>query len=138
VVTCQISEIINSGIQPLQNVDLLRRLKVVEVLNETTRAVENVDGYGFAKLRVERGLRGLESLVRSCSNGRKNLFAAGTETPSIADCLLIPQLHAMKRFKIDPSPFPYLNAVNELCEAREEFIAASPEKQPDHQPRKFN
>jgi glutathione S-transferase len=113
-------------------VDLLRRLKAVEVYDESTDRVNVVDGYAFAKMRVERGLHNLEDHIRTATGGNAALYAAGTSTPTIADCLLIPQLAAFRRFKIDPSPYQHIMSVSNLCSNRQDFKVAAPQNQPDY------
>ena len=57
-------------------------------------------------------------------------FAFG-ETPTIADCCLIPQIWAASRFAVDLAPYPALRAVYERAAGHPAFQAALPERQPD-------
>ena len=53
------------------------------------------------------------------------------DTPSIADCCLIPQVYNARRFGVDLTPFPNIRQIEAACLARPEFDAARPEVQPD-------
>ena len=57
-------------------------------------------------------------------------FCVG-DTPSIADCCLVPQFFAAGRFGIDLSQFPTLTKINEHCQALPAFEKAHPKNQPD-------
>jgi maleylpyruvate isomerase len=109
-----IAEMVNSGIQPLQNLS-------------TTNAVAKVGGdiktwvQGF----LARGLEAIEHAVAGTSR-----FCAG-DTPSIADCCLVPQIHSARRFAVDLAPFPRIVAIGAACEEMPAFAAAQPDRQPD-------
>ena len=53
------------------------------------------------------------------------------DTPSIADCCLVPQVYNARRFGVDLAPFPNIRQIEAACLARPEFDAARPERQPD-------
>jgi len=114
-----LAELVNSGIQPLQNARVQRALD------------EKLPGYGreWAKLWIERGLDALEREVQ----GGAGRFCHG-DTPSLADCYLVPQLYASRRFGVDLAPWPTLRRVEEACAALPAFQAASPDRQPDAPP----
>lgn len=57
-------------------------------------------------------------------------FCVG-DTPSLADCILVPQIYAALRFGVDISNMPRLNAINERCINHPAFIKAHPDNQPD-------
>lgn len=79
---------------------------------------------------VALGLQALErQLAGAPGTGR---FCHG-DTPTIADCCLVPQLYNARRFDCDLAPFPTLTAIAERCEALPAFEAARPENQPDAQ-----
>lgn len=130
----QIAEIVNSGIQPLQNLAILRQVKDVELIGSGEICGEHTDGRGFAKCNMEKGLASLEVLVASLGGGVNGLYAAGTVSPTIADLSLIPQIYNAVRFNIDLSKYPHLVAVNSLAVTNPAFVAASPESQVDFRP----
>ena len=57
-------------------------------------------------------------------------FSVG-DTPSIADCCLVPQVFAAKRFGVDVSAMPRLTEIYERCIALPALETALPENQPD-------
>lgn len=52
-------------------------------------------------------------------------------TPSIADCCLIPQVYNALRFKVDLSTYPRIRRIYEHCHTLDAFTQAAPENQPD-------
>lgn len=66
-----------------------------------------------------------EMLSRSAGD-----FCVG-DTPSMADCCLVPQMFAAERFGIDTSSFSKMNAVYERCQQHPAFEKAHPLNQPD-------
>ena len=74
------------------------------------------------------GLDALEQeLARAPQRGR---FCFG-DTPTMADCCLVPQLFNAQRFNIDLTPYPMLLAIDEQCQLLEAFVLAHPARQPD-------
>jgi maleylpyruvate isomerase len=114
-----LAEIVNSGIQPLQNALVLRTIE------------EKLPGQGkeWGRRWNERGLDALERAVQDGA-GR---FCHG-EAPSLADCYLVPQLYAARRFKLDVARWPTLARIEEACAALPAFQAAHPDRQPDAPP----
>jgi len=116
--TRQLAELVNSGIQPLQN------LAVIQHLRDNL----NVDARAFCRHWIDRGLHAYqESLPEDDST-----FSIG-DTPTIADFCLVPQLYNARRFKLDMSQFPRLLAIEEAVEALD-YAAAHPDSQPDFDP----
>ena len=77
---------------------------------------------------LELGLTALEAdLARAPTRGK---FCFG-DTPTVADCALVPQLFSAARFNVDTQPYPTLRSIYEACEALPEFAAAHPARQPD-------
>ncbi|HWA59977.1 MAG TPA: maleylacetoacetate isomerase [Caulobacteraceae bacterium] len=75
---------------------------------------------------IGAGFDALEPLVARHGAG----FAFG-ETPTIADCCLIPQLWAAARFEVDIARWPALAAVYARAADHPAFQAAHPDRQPD-------
>jgi len=113
----ELAEIVNAGIQPLQNLALLQKLKA-----------EGIDAKAHGRDVITRGLSVMESMV-SQSDGD---FCVG-DTPSLADICLVPQLYNGRRFNVDLEQFPALLAVESVCESHPAFAAAHPDRQPDAQ-----
>ena len=122
----QIAEIINSGIQPLQNLSVLRTVSRAGVVGSE----EETDGRGFAKNAITKGLTAIEAIIRAASTPDAP-FAAGTPQPSIADICLVPQVYNAGRFGVDMTAFPCIQRVVGQCAALPAFQKAAPETQPD-------
>lgn len=111
-------EIINAGIQPLQNLSLLRTLKGL-----------GADEQAFGREANEKGLAALEDVATR--SGGAHLVG---DAPTLADVCLVPQLYAARRFAVDVARFPRLLAVEARCVALDGFAAAHPDRQPDATP----
>ncbi len=114
----ELAEIVNSGIQPFQNLSLQRELE---------RA--NFDVAPFRKQAIARGLTALEAIARE-SAGRF-LVRDGV---TLADIYLVPQMYSARRFAVDLEPFPTLRRVDAECSTLAEFQSAHPNAQPDSEP----
>lgn len=110
-----LAEIINSGIQPLQNLS-------------TTKAIKAFGGDEsvWPKSFIADGLVAFER-VASETAGR---FCVG-DTPTIADCCLVPQLASARRFGVDITKHTLLLGIEERCLAMPVFQNAAPDRQPD-------
>ena len=75
---------------------------------------------------VETGLAAVEAAVTRAPG----LFCIG-DTPTLADCCLVPQMFNAMRFDCDLSRVPKLVSIHEHCVAMDAFRRASPEAQPD-------
>jgi len=73
---------------------------------------------------IGQGFAALETLV--ARHGGQ--FAFG-DTPTLADCYLVPQLDSAERYKIDLSNFPRIRAVGDAARALPAVAAARPELQ---------
>lgn len=78
--------------------------------------------------------KGFASLEEKLENHRKSFgdcqFSL-TDTPSIVDICLVPQVYNALRFGVDLSPYPVINSIVESCYQLPAFIDAMPEHQPD-------
>jgi len=115
-----LAEIVNSSIQPYQNLAALRWLR--------TRLPAGGD-LEWVRDWLGRGLASLEALAPEGA-GR---FCYG-DRPGLADCFLVPQLHAARRFELDLAPFPTLRRIEAACAELPAFQAAHPDRQPDAPP----
>lgn len=110
-----LAELVNSGIQPLQN---LSTLKQVKALGGDDRAW--VQGF------IRAGLTAFELQVQ-LTVGR---FCVG-DKPSLADCCLVPQLYSAERFGVPLDAFPVCKRILDACHELPAFTDAHPDKQPD-------
>jgi maleylacetoacetate isomerase len=114
----EVCEIINSGIQPLQNLSVLKKL-----VNDFGASEEQkID---WIKQAITKGFQAIEPLI---SDGD---FCF--EEFSIADALLVPQVYNAERFQLDMSAFPKIKNINEKCLQLDYFQKAEPSAQIDAQ-----
>lgn len=116
--TMQICEIVNSGIQPLQN------LKITQDFDKNGWTPEQRDKWVQKWLLA--GLASLEDVV-SKSAGR---FAVGDQVTA-ADAFIIPQMFSSRRFKIDTNAYPTLARIEKAALELPAFKKSHPEVQPD-------
>jgi maleylpyruvate isomerase len=77
---------------------------------------------------VRLGLQAFEArLARSNETGK---FCHG-DTPTLADCCLVPQIFNAQRFDIGLTPYPIVAAIHARCEELPAFQSAHPSNQPD-------
>ena len=112
----QIAEIINSGIQPLQNSSTLKKIKSF-----------GQDAEAWARFWIQDGLDNLERHI--CELPPREFLL--TDHPTIAGCCLIPQLYGARRFGCDINSWPRLLEVEGKCLSLDAFARARPETQPD-------
>lgn len=116
-----IVEAIASGIQPLQNLNVLKRI------GGDDRAAQ----VAFARHYNERGLAAVEEiLARNEASGVRGPFAYG-DAFGMADVVLVPQVAAARRFEVDVARFPRVLRASEAASALDCVKAAAPEAQPD-------
>lgn len=111
----QAAEIVNAGIQPLQN---FRVLLAIEEMGG--------DRMAWGRQVIAEGLHAVEALARAHGGS----YTIG-DTVTLADCCLVPQLYNARRFGVDLEPFPALVGIDERCAALPAFQAAHPDRQPD-------
>ena len=113
----QICESVNSGIQPLQN---LKVLKYVEAQFKTDRLV-------WANKWNHDGLMVVEAILKESSPKH----CVGDQI-TLADAYVVPHFRsAVARFGINPSEFPNCQKVLEAVKGNEAFEKAFPENQID-------
>ena len=110
-------EIVNSGIQPLQN---------SRTLSELRRLTDEAAVQNWARNAIGRGLDSLERLRRACGGE----YLIGDDV-TLADAYLIPQLYNARRFGVDVTRFEGLLAVEERTSRLDAFLRARPEAQLD-------
>jgi maleylpyruvate isomerase len=108
-------EIVNAGVQPLQNTSTLAELR---------RLGGESAAQQWALRIMTQGLAALEALAGA---GR---FLVG-DAPTLADVFLVPQLYNARRIGVELGAFPRLLAVEAYALALPAFAHARPEAQPD-------
>ena len=77
---------------------------------------------------MKKGFDALETLLVASSDTGSYCHGA---SPTMADCLLVPQLFNARRYAFDLTPYPTLLRIDAQCSKHPAFIAAHPSKQPD-------
>lgn len=116
-----IAQTIACDIHPINNLRVLRYL---------TRELGATEAQKTAWYRhwVELGLAAVEAML--ANDTRTGVFCHG-DSPTLADCCLVPQVFNARRFACDLSAMPTLLRIVERCEAMEAFRLAAPEHQSD-------
>ena len=114
-----LSYLVASEIHPVNNLRVLQHLKRALGQNEhqINTWYRHWIGDGLAKLEAELA-------------GAKGKFCHG-DTPTMADCCLVPQIFNAKRYQSGLAPYPNTMRVFETCMQLEAFDRAQPSKQPD-------
>lgn len=112
----RLAEIINAGIQPLQNLATQRYLK----------EVAGADPAAFTRHFVGEGLTALEQVARRTAG----TFLFGNEV-TLADACLIPQLYGARRFGVPLEAYETLLRVEQAAVELPAFVASHPDRQPD-------
>lgn len=115
-----LAETINAGIQPLQNTSVLDYL-----------AYESPQRTTWLRHWISRGLEAFEAQMRrNEEEGITGPFAYGP-APSMADCCLVPQMYAARRFGVDLSALPRVVGADAEAGKLAFVAAAQPEAQAD-------
>ncbi len=108
----QIAEVVNAGIQPLQNIRVLERI-----------AGHGADQVQWAKDVIGRGLDALEATISETAQD----FCLGNVL-SVADIFVYPQMFNAKRFSMPLDAWPNLRRIAECCETHPVFVATHPDR----------
>ena len=116
----QIVELVNSGIQPLQNLITYRR-----------HSADVEEQKSWLHFFNERGLLACEALITAVAaeipgDGR---FCVG-ESLTAADLFVVPQVGQARRLGVDVTRYPRLLAIEAAVLATEHAAGARPERQP--------
>lgn len=113
--------IVACDIHPINNLRVLRYLKNTLQLSEDAKAE-------WYRHWVQEGLTTIEAhLARDCQTGT---FCHG-DSPTLADCCLIPQVFNAQRFQMDLAAYPTIERIHARCAELPAFISAHPQQQLD-------
>ncbi|XP_059209257.1 maleylacetoacetate isomerase isoform X2 [Centropristis striata] len=107
-----ISDVIASGIQPLQNLYVIQKIGAEKVQ--------------WAQHFINRGFQALEPILKQTAGK----YCVGDEI-SMADICLVPQVYNAERFKVDVGQYPTIKRLNQTLVEMEAFKVSSPSCQPD-------
>lgn len=114
----ELMEIINSGIQPLQNLSVLKKLKADFKVSDE----QKID---WIKHFIFKGLKAYQDKLTT-----KTKFSLGDEVTA-PDMFLIPQLYNAHRFNVDMTELKHLLEIEKNCLTLDSFKKAHPDVQPD-------
>ncbi|NXD05719.1 MAAI isomerase, partial [Nothocercus nigrocapillus] len=107
-----ISDHVVSGIQPLQNLNILERVGEKKL--------------AWTQHYIKSGFEALEQILQHTA-GR---YCVGDEV-SMADLCLVPQVFNAERYKVDLAPYPTIIRINKALLELEAFQVSHPSRQPD-------
>ncbi|KAF7201882.1 maleylacetoacetate isomerase isoform X4 [Nothobranchius furzeri] len=107
-----ISDLIASGVQPLQNLYVLQKI--------------GAEKLQWAQHFIDRGFQALEPILKQTSGK----YCVGDEI-SMADICLVPQVYNAERFKVDLRQYPTIKRLNKTLLEIEAFKVSHPSQQPD-------
>jgi maleylacetoacetate isomerase len=116
----QLVEMVNAGIQPLQNLVVYKR-----------HSPDAEEQKAWSRFFNERGLAACEALLGTIADeipGEGGFAVGGALTA--ADVFLVPQIATARRFGVDVAQYPRLSAVEAAAMATEHYRGALPENQP--------
>ncbi len=111
--------LIGCDVHPLNNLRVLKALK--QKLNATQPQID-----AWIARWIDEGFAALESLIGA--HGRTYCFG---DSPTLADCYLVPQAYAAERYQVDLTPYPAVIAAVASAGQLDAVRNAHPSRQPD-------
>ena len=116
-----LSQLVACDIHPLNNLRVLQYF-------EREWNVPQPERDEWVRHWILEGFTAAEAMV--AEHPSTGTFCEGN-TPSMADCCLVPQVYNARRFGVDMAQFPTLQRIEAACLELPAFDAARPEQQPD-------
>ena len=117
----ELAQIVACDIHPLNNLRVLTYLK--KHLGQSEEAKND-----WYRHWIIEGFRSLEAHL--ARNAATSSFCYG-DSPTIADCFLVPQVFNAQRFDVDLEAYPTIARINSMCVDLPAFKAAHPSRQGD-------
>lgn len=114
--------VVACDVHPLNNLRVLKAIRQDFGADDAAQAA-------WTSRWITAGFEAIERTIERVG-GR---FAFG-DSPTLADCCLIPQVYSARRFEVDLSAFPRILAVDAAAAEHRAFVAARPDRQPDADP----
>lgn len=114
------AQLIACEVHPLNNLRVLQYLTGELGVDDATKMT-------WYAHWIHQGFISLEAMLKQ----HAGQFCYG-DTPTMADCCLIPQVYNAKRFNVELSSYPTIMRIYEHCNSLPAFIQAKPENQIDH------
>jgi maleylacetoacetate isomerase len=118
-----LSLLVACEIHPLNNLRTLQHLK--RALGQSEQQIN-----AWYRHWIADGFGKLEADLNGGNGGGTGRFCHG-DSPTMADCCLVPQVFNAKRYSADLGPYPTLMRIFDACMKLEAFDRAQPSKQPD-------
>ena len=115
-----LAQSIACDMHPLNNLRVLQYLAREHQLDEAAKAM-------WVRHWITLGFTALEAQLQHASTG---VFCHG-DTPTLADCCLVPQMFNARRFNTPLDAFPTICRIEAACLALDAFQRAAPEVQAD-------
>lgn len=115
-----ISLAIACDIAPLNNLGTLSYL-------QESLGMDDAQKTAWIQYWIGKGLAAVEAML---NDGKSGIYCHG-DTPTMADCVLMPQVFNAQRFECNLSAYPTIMRITEACEKHDAFITAHPSKQVD-------
>lgn len=116
----ELANVIACDMHPINNLRTRKYLKREFGISDQ----QETDWYNYW---IAEGFTAVEALLNRYGHGA---YCFG-DTPTLADCCLVPQVANAQRMGCDLTPYPRIMAVNEHCMKHPAFQQAVPGKQPD-------
>ena len=116
-----LAAIVGCDVHPINN------RRILEYLRKTFGADENAINT-WCGTWISAGFDAYEALL--AADTQRGRFSYG-DSPTLADCYLVPQVESARRFKVDLTKWPLIMAVEQACMGLEAFQKAAPGQQPD-------
>ena len=116
-----LAAIVGCDIHPINN------RRILETLRHQFKADEAAVN-AWCATWISAGLDAYEALL--VADKQRGRFSWG-DTPTLADVYLIPQVESARRFKVDVSRWPAIEAIDKTCAELDAFRHAAPSAQPD-------
>lgn len=116
-----LSQLIACDVHPLNNLRVMRYF-------ENTWHVPQPERDEWTRHWIVDGFSAFEAML--IDHPSTGTFCEGN-TPTLADCCLVPQVYNARRFGVDLGAFPNIVRIEQACLALPAFDAARPERQPD-------
>lgn len=108
----------------------VNNLRVLKYLTEKL-AISEAQKLEWMQNWIHTGFIALEKML---SNRTHKSQCCYSNTPTLADMCLIPQIYNAERFSVDMHNYPTLKRINDYCLSLSCFADAHPSKQPDADP----
>jgi maleylpyruvate isomerase len=116
-----LAALVGSDIHPINN------RRILEFLRKNLDADEKAIT-AWCQHWIVAGFDALETIL--AADERRRDFCFGS-SPTLADVYLVPQVESARRFKVDMTRWPRIQAVDAACAQIEAFRLAAPALQPD-------